>query len=210
MHAEAFIPICIVAVVLAVSFVAGYFQTKKAGENLAKLATRLGLALATTGKYFKKHSLTGELRGRTAEVFNYTTGAGKSKQTWSALAVTAKKTGGLTFTVERRVAFLDLFSRVFRKNEVKTGDAVFDKSWVLKTNRPDFMQAALLPEMRTKLLRFADGSIAAPSFKLETQRVVYAERGSFSSEKICDRIEAAVDVLSDLADVVEVGAEMKE
>ena len=117
-------------------------------------------------------------------------------------AVTARKTGGLTFSLERRVAFLDFFARFFRRNEAKTGDASFDSNWVLKTNRPEFMQAALLPEMRAKIIQFTGDGVSRPNFKLEGFRVVYSESGSFSSDKVCDRIAQAADIVCDLVDAV--------
>ncbi|MFT3869016.1 MAG: hypothetical protein QM715_11210 [Nibricoccus sp.] len=209
MDSDAYLPIAIFgAVIVAIAFITLY-QTKKAGENLAALAQRLGLTLKTTGKFFKKHSLVGELRGKQAEVFSYTTGAGKSRRTWAAMAVTVGKTGGLTFSLERRVAFLDFFARAFRRNEVKTGDEIFDRQWLLKTNRPELMQAILLPELRQKLTSFLGSGATSPSFKLETYRVQYSEQGSFSSDKVCQRIATGADILCELADIVEVTAEMK-
>lgn len=203
-------PIFIFGAVFVGILALGYFQTKKAGENLTNLATSLGLTLSTTGSLFKKHSLAGIIRGKTTEVFTYTTGAGKSKQTWSAVGVTVNKVGGLTFTLKRRVPLFDFFSRLMGKDEAKTGDAVFDKSWVLKTNQPHILQAILLPELRQKIMNFIGNGANTPSFKLETFRVVYAERGAFSSTKVCARIAQAVEVTCDLVDAVEVGMALND
>lgn len=204
------IPFVIFGVVLVVIVVAARLAEKKAAANMAKLAARLGLGHRIAGKFIKKHSLAGELRGRPAEVYKYTTGSGKSQQTWVALAVTVRKTGGLTFSIERKLVFLEFVARMFRRNEAKTGDVEFDKAWLLKTNQPDFMRAALLPELRQKIDGLVASGARAPNFKLEICRVVYSEQGLLSTEAVCDRIAQAVDVVCDLGDVVEVGAEMKD
>jgi len=199
-------------VVVAVAFVAviAVVQAKKARVNLEALGGRLGLKLDTQGRYFKKYRLLGEFRGRPVEVFSYTTGSGRSKRTWAAVAVQVKATGGLTFSLKRRMTFFEVVAKLFRKNEAKIGDETFDKKWVLTTNRPDFMCTALLPEMREKILRLSGGSFASGFYKCETYKVQYAEQGSFATAKVCARFDNLAALVCDLADVVEVGAELQK
>jgi len=208
-YTDAILSIVILPGVLLAFAGVAIYQAKQAGKNFVAMADKLGLTLETTGRFFKKHRLTGQLRGKPVEVFSYTTGAGKSRRTWAAMAVAVGKTGGLTFSLERKVAFIDFFARLFRKIDVKTGDEVFDQQWLLKTNQPELMRAILLPELRQKLMRYAGDGISSPGFKLETYRVQYSEQGSFSTMKVCRRIEECTGLLCDLADAVEVGAEMQ-
>lgn len=209
MDYDALISLCIFATVVVVILTAGYYRAEKAGENLEELSKRLGLVLKTTGRFFKKHSLSGGFRGKPAEVYSYTTGSGKSTRHWAAIAVTVSKTGGLTFSLERKTVFIDFFARMFRRNDVKTGDEIFDRQWVLKTNQPELMRAILLPELRQKLMHYAGDGISSPSFKLETYRVQYSEQGSFSSDKVCQRIAGCAEVLCELVEIVEVSADVK-
>jgi hypothetical protein len=210
MNPDAIIPIVMVAVVGAVLFALASLQTKKTGANLAALGDKLKLVLDTKGRWVKKHRLIGELRGKPAEIFSYTTGSGKSQQRWVAISVGVKTSGGLTFSLKRRMTLFEFVARLFRKNETGTGNAAFDKKWVLITNQPQFMQTALLPEMREKIMRLSGGALASGRYTLVLQKVQYAEQGSFSSAKFCARFEEIAGLVCDLADVVEIGAELQK
>jgi hypothetical protein len=210
MNPDVIFPIVMVATVAAVVIVISIIQAKKAKANLIALGDKLGLSLETQGRYFKKHRLTGLLSGKAVEVFSYTTGAGKSKRTWAAVSVRVKASGGLTFSLKRRLSLFEFVAKLFRKNSVELGDAAFDKKWVLTTNQPDFMRVALLPEMREKIMRLSGGSMASGHYKCERDTVQYAEQGSFSSAKVCTRFAAIAGLVCDLADVVEIRAEVQK
>lgn len=207
---EPFIPaIIFVSVVLVILFVV-LRQEKDAKANLTRLGDKLGLRLDVQGRFFKKYRLVGELRGKTAEFFSYTTGSGKSQQRWVAIAVGVKATSGLAFSLKRKMSIFEFIARMFRKNSVETGDVVFDKAWALTTNQPDFMRAALLAEMREKILRLSGGGLSSANYQYNFHTVQYSEQGSFGSAKLCARLEEIAGLVCDLADVVEVYAEVKK
>ncbi len=185
-------------------------QAKKARANLTVLGDKLGLNMATAGRFFKKYRLVGEVRGKAVEVFSYTTGSGKSQQRWVAIVVAVRAAGGLTFTLKRRFTLFEFIARQFRKNAVEIGDAAFDQQWVLTTNHATFMRSALLPEMREKILRFGGRGWSSGNFKYETYKVQYAEQGSFSDAKLCARFEEMVSLLCDLSDAIEVYADLQK
>jgi len=207
---EAFIPIIVVGLAILLITVITFFQTKKARANLVALGDKLGLKLETEGKYFKKYRLTGLLRGKPVTIFSYTTGSGKSKRTWAAISSRPNASGWLTFSLKRRMTIFEFVAKLFRKNSIETGDAAFDKKWVLTTNRPDFLRMALLPELREKIMRLSGGSMASGYYKCELSMVQYAEQGSFSSEKLCTRFGELAGLVCDLAAMVEVGAELQK
>lgn len=212
MNLEAFLPFfpfLAFALVAVLAVPLALYKGGKAKANLMTIGDKLGLRLDVTGRYFKKYRLVGELRGKTVEFFSYTTGSGKSQQRWAAIAVGVKAANGLTFSLKRRMAIFEFIARRFRKNAVETGDTTFDKDWVLSTNQPDFMRAALLAEMREKILRLSGGGLSSANYKYELQTVQYAEQGSFGSAKLCGRLEEIAGLLCDLADGVEVYAEVK-
>ncbi|MEI6862180.1 MAG: hypothetical protein WCL04_08005 [Verrucomicrobiota bacterium] len=73
----------------------------------------------------------------------------------------------------------------------------------MQSNRPEFFSAALLPELRAKLMAtHAAGSKG--SFTLKEDLGKYAEIGSFSDAKRCVRFPALTDIVCDLADIAEV------
>jgi hypothetical protein len=83
------------------------------------------------------------------------------------------------------------------------GDVAFDRRWFIETNAPDFLRAALLPELRTRFDRISQRSRSG-SFETVDGAVRYAEVGGFDSVERCERFAEAVEAVCDLADVAEV------
>lgn len=188
-------------------------QNERAHCNIAQLARRLGLELAPARKRFgfwPEPRATGRCRGKHAELYAYTTGSGKSRVRWVALAVTPSASEGLTFRLTRQGIGSKL-SELFGAREIMVGDRTFDQAWFIQTNQPEFLRAALLPELRTRLTAAMDasGRASRASIKLENNAVMYAEAGDFSNERLCDRIARIADVLCDFADVAEVFAQSR-
>jgi hypothetical protein len=154
-------------------------------------------------------SATGMLGGRKVGFHQFTTGDGRSQQKWRAVSVFPAKTGGLTFELRGQGLFSKL-QAVFGVKEATVGDEAFDTAWFLQTNEPEFLGAALVPEIREKLMAARTAGGLAISFRLEKGTVRYAELGDFSSEQACARLEQMLPVLHDLAAIAEVAAEMEE
>ena len=72
------------------------------------------------------------------------------------------------------------------------------------------MRSALLPELRENISRLSGRGLTSANFKNELYTVQYSEQGSFSSAKLCARFEEIAGLVCDLADVVEVYAEVKK
>lgn len=182
--------------------------SKVVRENAEALAARLGLhmdsAKPVLGRFYPAPRATGVVRGKRMELYTYTTGSGKSRKTWVALAVTPARDGGLTFSLSRQ----GLGSRVlslFGAKEIQVGDPGFDERWFIQTNQPDFLRAALLPELRAKL-SFLERSSQAGSLKLEKGVVSYVEGGTLYDRARCERFAGVADVVGDFADIAEVYA----
>jgi hypothetical protein len=194
------------AIILAIK------QRERACQNVAQLAKRLGLTPAPAEKRFgfrpEPHA-SGHLRGKAARLYAFTTGSGKSRTRWTALAVHPALTGGLTFQLSRQ-GFGTKVAQLFGAKEITVGDPEFDRAWFIQTNQPEFFRAALIPELRTRITAAFDHSGRAHrvSLQLEGDAVVYAEAGDFSDERRCERIANMANVLVDLADVAEVFAKM--
>lgn len=199
----AFMPFLIFFAILVVSVFFTLQKASQAKKNLAQLASELGLAMESEGRYFPKHRVAGTKNGRRVTFFSYTTGAGKSRQTWIAVSTSVGPVGGLVFTLKRRVPVFEIFVRLFRKNGVSTGDPAFDRDWFMTTNQPDFMTAALLPELRERILN-AGGKRYSTYIKLAFSAIEYGETGSFSDKAACERLAKMIGLLSDLATAVEV------
>lgn len=176
--------------------------SRRAYENLRRLAEQLGLqaeVLAPRLGFYALPAAAGAARGKRVRLHNFTTGAGKSRRTWSAVGVAPAADGGLTFQLGRE-GLATRLRRLLGAKEIKVGNAAFDDAWFIETNAPDFFAAALLPELQQKL----DG--LPGRWRLEDGVVTYAEEGLFSDDRRCARMPQALDAACDLADVAEVYA----
>lgn len=176
---------------------------KRQAAAMARLAERTGLTVVEAGSWMKSPRVAGEVRGKRAEFFSYSTGSGKSRKTWAAIRVRPAQAGGFEFSI-RRQGFVTKVSEFFGAKEILVGDRAFDERWFIRSNRPEFFRAALLPELREKI-DAAERAGAKGEFKLEAGVVAYAEQGTFTDER-CVRYEALLTLLCDLADVAEVAA----
>ncbi len=183
-------------------------QARKAAANLQALAQRLGLAYheGQGAGWMTARTVTGLQAGREVSFHSFTTGSGKSSTSWRAVSVRPKTAGSLTFYFHRQ-GLASKIEALFGAKEAVTGDAPFDAAWFLQTNEPGFVGAALVPEVRAKLMAAHAAGVSNGSFKLENGMVRYAEVGSFSDAPACVRLERMLPVLHDLADLAEVAAE---
>lgn len=198
----------VTAIVLVCAFIGWliWLESKKwkqALANLGAVATRLGLELKVVKHAFglQQASLEGSLQGKAVRFWSYTTGSGKSQRRWVAVGAQPRQCGQLKFRLDPQ----GLGTRVaefFGAKEIQVGERRFDEAWFVRTNAPEVFGAALVPEIREKLLA-ARTAGATGSYRLEDGWVVYAEQGSFAPSGVVDRLESLVPALLDLADVVE-------
>ncbi|MDB6094915.1 MAG: hypothetical protein JWM32_2477 [Verrucomicrobia bacterium] len=188
-------------------------ESKRSYLGLQRLADTLALAVPaqvpSLGIFYREARASGRIREKFVEVYPFSTGSGKSRVQWSAIAATPKSTGGLTFHL-RLQGFGTKVMEVFGSREIEIGDAEFDRRWFIQTNQPDFLRAALVPELRDKVTALArDAGARGLELQLDSGVVRYAEHGSFSDPRRAVRIERAADVVCDLADLAEVFASQK-
>jgi hypothetical protein len=181
---------------------------KKMITRMGAFAERMGFVLLPGARKMDVPRITGVMRGKQVEFFNYVTGSGKSRTHWVAVAVTPAVRVALTFRITKQ-GFISKLQSLFGAKEITVGDKAFDDRWFIETNKPDFFRAALLPEVRMKI----DAAAAAArkhvniEFKLEEGRVRYAEIGTFSEETLA-RYEAMLPLLWELADLAELEQSM--
>lgn len=204
MMAFGFFTLVMVAVV-GLAIWAGRVQKQRATDNLQKLAAQLGLEFVAATGWTGRPCVTGTLRGKKTDFFSYVTSTGKSSTAWAAVTVQAAMAGALTFSLEKR-GFVAKIEKLFGAHEAVVDDAEFAQAWFVQTNQPDFMSAALIPELRAKLMAARQAG-AKGNIELKGGVVKYAEVGGFADAKLSDRFAALADLMCDLADVAEVAAE---
>ncbi|MEY3773324.1 MAG: hypothetical protein RLZZ129_104 [Verrucomicrobiota bacterium] len=178
-------------------------STRKMRAQFERLAANLGLLLdppePPRGITAPPPSLVGSIRGKAVKIHVYSTGSGKSRTTWTEVVVTPVLAGDMTFGFTRE-GFGTRVMQLFGAKEIKVGNREFDEAWFVQTNRPDFLRAALLPELQQKFRPFRGVC------KLEQGLVTYTERGLLANEATRHRFEQAMELACDLADLAEVQA----
>ena len=205
-----YLMILIIVATLVIVFWAAAQASKRVSENIRELAAMLGLQAdirpPALGLFYTDPRAAGQWRGKAMEIYTYTSGSGKSRMQWCAVAAALRADGGLRFTLQPQ-GFGTKVMEMFGASEIQVGDADFDRRWFIQTNQPDFLRAALLPELRAKIFTLAaEPSASRLKLMLEDGRVRYAEQGSFASARVAGRIGQAAEVVADLADVAEVFA----
>jgi hypothetical protein len=146
--------------------------------------------------------LAGVLGGKPVELFSYAVNTGKTSIPYVAISIQLSPTTGLTFKLQKQ-GFGSKVMEFFGVHEITVGDPEFDAAWFVQTNQPDFFRAALLPELREKLMA-AQRAGARGTFELKGGLLKYAEQGTFASAPQTARFVGLADLMRDLADVAEV------
>jgi hypothetical protein len=208
MRPEAFLPFIFLALFagfVALAITAATRQQRKAREQLAALAGRLGLELRRQPAKFgfePPPTVDGHYRNRAVRFFNYTTGSGKSRTTWSAVSAAVSGTGALSLELYPE-NFLVRIATALGMQDIRVGDPAFDQAFIVKSNDPAYATAALLPEIRVRLLderqRGAHGRVT-----VKDREARYAEVGGFDDEARVARLGRLLETVCDLAEVAEV------
>lgn len=191
---------------IAAMIALGLWERRRAIANLTALASRLGLQRVATKKAFGfvEQRVAGSWQRRQVRFWTYSTGSGKSRKQWIVAGVLAPGGHEVVFEL-RRQGVLTKISEFFGTKEIQVGNPKFDAEWFITTNRPTEFAAGLLPEIQEKLsARHAAG--AKGNYAGKEGWVCYTEQASFSSSAAVARLEGALPVLADLADVVDVCA----
>lgn len=183
----------------------GVRAARRSRENLQRLADELGLRAVLPEKrrflLAVSGSVEGDYRGRSVRIYSYVTGSGKSRTHWCAVEARAQNPGGLSFSISSE-NFLTRAGRAFGLQDVAVGDEAFDRKFFVRSNQPEYMRMALIPEVRARFLA-GWGAGSRGGIKAEAGTVKYSEVGSFSSGKIVARVPQILELVCDAADIVE-------
>jgi hypothetical protein len=208
MRPESLLPFAFIAFfvgMLALAITLGRRQQRKTRELLAALAARLHLELrrqpAKLG-FEPTPTVEGQHRDRPVRFFTYTTGSGKSRTNWCAVAVAVAGVGGFTLELGPE-NFITRIGVALGMQDIRIGEPTFDQAFMIKSNDPGYAAAALLPEIRSRLLaareRCTFGHLA-----IKAGEVRYSEMGAFDDEARVNRMANMLEAACDLAEVTEV------
>lgn len=179
-------------------------QQRKALAHLANLASRLGLELkrqpAKLG-FEPIPTVEGRHRGRPVRFFTYTTGSGKNRRSWSAVSAAAPGSGAFTLELAPE-NFLTRIAVSLGLQDLKIGDPIFDQAFLVRSNDAATAAAALLPEIRARLLTAFPRAFGG-ELTVKDDAVRYAEGGGMGDAACVARLEAMLEIICDLAEVAE-------
>jgi hypothetical protein len=173
-------------------------ETRENEANLRALANLLRLDFFPRADWAGPDPrVTGTMRGRKVKLFRVCDSDGPSM-----VAVSAQLTrpSALKFCLDRRSFFRTELSDLFQQHEPTTGDAVFDAAWRVRSNQPEFIIAALCPDLRAKLMA-THGT--GRNITLVDGLVKFVGSDDSFNADICERIPVILDAVCDLADIVE-------
>jgi hypothetical protein len=182
----------------------------KRNAGLREMAARLGLEYSETQGLFKfmppKPEVRGIVHGRRARIYEFSRGAGKSRTHWVAASVQCNGSSPLQLSLRTQgSAHYEKLAGAFGYKDIVIGDHPFDSVFAIHGNDETFIQTALIPEIRHKLISFWPRARSG-RIRIENSEVTYEEQGSLSRERPRENVERALAVLPDLAALAEVRA----
>jgi hypothetical protein len=200
---EILIPLVMFGAFAAVA-VTAIRHAAKVRKEFPRWAEEIGWTATPMTSWTTPAEATGVHAGRRGRVFSFTTGSGKSRRTWAAIELSAGAASGLELELTRQ-GFGSKVAALFGAKEIQVGDAAFDARWFIRTNRPDYMKAALLPEFRARIEELERRGGRVMKLEIKQGRAIYSEQGFFNAP-VRARLAAALPVLADLAALAEVEA----
>ena len=158
--------------------------------------TRTWLTLKP-GATFSQPELNGEFRGRPMRLYTYSSGGGRHRVTYTAVALTVNNPGNSMLEITPSGTVANFFGKMVKAQDVEIGDPAFDARFVIKSNPPEYA-VKVLGEAR-----LLSGIMDIPdSFRigLEGPSLEYSMRGL---EENVEFLTKLFNTLSDLADRLE-------
>jgi|GEM_PF-2391934 len=193
---ESLLPLIIIPI-FVLMFVGAIFFAIKSAKNMRQqfelLAQKFGLEyIPPKGKIFKsKPQIHGSLFGKTVQIYTYTTGSGKNKQTYTKFSLLPFDKGLIV-----RISKEGLFSKVskaFGGQDIQIGDALLDKQYRFKCNRGNDLIQWIdydIAEMLKTVHKSLRGSILIINGELS-----YSQHGIISNENARERFEKVMAIL---------------
>jgi hypothetical protein len=201
---EALWPFLFFAVFAAVGFGLAWKNAARLRREFPEWAAGLGWTARAMESWTTPPEAHGDYAGRRGRAYTYSTGSGKSRRSWKAIELIAGGAPRLELEFSRQGVGTRI-AEWFGVKEVQVGDAAFDARWFVRTNRPEFVRAALVPEVRARIDELSARGGRMPRLDFKAGRATYAEQGHFAAATR-ERLAAALPVLADLAVLAEVEA----
>lgn len=179
-------------------------------DNMKLLAETLELPLTGGDSVFPQIAflswirrplrIEGKRRGCDVSIFHYSTG-GKNSTTYATvrIAVDNPKDLKLGFSQE---SMLGKLGKTFGMQDIQTGDQRFDDKFIVKCSDPEFIQQALLREIKERFYEVWETHKSQGSITLKDEAFAYNEVGMIRNEATRNRIAVVAELMCDLGGIV--------
>lgn len=147
--------------------------------------------------------LEGQYRGRKARIAQEWRSQGNNRVQYTVVSLEMAPEAKVDFSMYRK-GFFERFGTFLGMQDVKTGDEEFDSMVVVKSNPPEFAQAALLPELRERLEELYKHLKGNGRMQTKNGSVRYDEMGALHKKKLTARLPLVLDLLADMAAAIDV------
>ena len=176
---------------------------------LREMAGRLGFEYRedpAPGMFAPTPVVAGMINGRRARVHEFTRGSGKSRTRWVAASVQILGTSALKFTMRSQgPAILERIAGAFGYKDIVVGDPEFDAMFAINGRDETFLKAALIPEVRARLVVFWPKA-GGGRITVGDGEAVYEQQGSLTNARCREHLEKSFPLLGDMVALAEVHA----
>lgn len=199
--------------VIIVFTIVSTLKKRDRADHMRLLGEQLGVHVSGGEPFFasiewlsfikKPTWVSGDYRGGPLEIWHFTRGSGKNSSPYIGMRLGLDNPRGLSFKFHKE----GFFSKIGKKlgmEDVQVGDPRFDKDFIVKCSDPDFIRAALLPEIKERFYQAYETHGAIGVLKLEKNELYYEEGGRIRSDELRARFVALIDLCADLRETVNV------
>lgn len=184
----------------AIAIYSGYRRMQAVGAAWQDVAMRTGLTFQA-GNFLMMPSLSGEFRRRRLLMNTFSRGSGRSRTTYTRVALTLKAPGAGSLALSPQ-GFLSGIGKALGMQDVEIGSERFDSAFMVKGNPPELAQSVFGdPILQDQLIELRQ----RVNFTLELS----GDSLSFTEVGVprdADYLEAVYNMLSDLADKLDGGS----
>lgn len=163
--------ILIIVVIGIVVFYGARTQMQRVKQAWTSAARQLGMAI-DPGSTFTQPKIQGTVDDLDVRVDTVTRGSGDSRATYTRYRV-KYPSGGTHFELHRQSGFSKV-SKFFGAQDVEIGDVRFDDTFVIKSDQPERVAAAITPTRRATILQL---SSSYPGVEISDTKVHWEKRG---------------------------------
>lgn len=189
--------------IFALVFYLAVRQRRKMCEYFAIFADKLGCPASIPEGFFGGFpSLSGIYRKRSLRVYMFkrSSGTGNNRRTttYTAFEIQVSNTDGFEFHVYEQGLFTTLLTK-FGMQDIQSGDEVFDKEFIIKSNDEEKIRNMLTPPIISKFMDFAE-RYTAFGVQLKGNRFYYEAPVTITGENSMQRFEEMINFMCDIAD----------